>query len=130
MKPNEKSGHVMSPSLVHDQKPPTKWVSILSPFLRHLNTSTLAFVMFIALALLSNTRGREAETSESASGGSTKSEVVINKRHEIIGAARPGTLDDRAESAHGYLKFYAGTGELYDGGLAYYSHSHIQRFRE
>lgn len=129
MKPNEKSGHVMSPSLVHDQKPPTKWVSILSPFLRHLNTSTLAFIMFIALALLSNTRGREAETRESASGGSTKSEVVINKRHESIGAVRPETSDDRTESAQGYLKVYSATDELNDGGLAYYSHSSYAIYR-
>src|SRR6266487_3691001 len=97
MKPNEKSGHVMSPSLVPDQKPPTKWVSILSPFLRHLNTSTLAFIRFIALALLSNTRGRQAETRESASGGSTKSEVVINKRHERIASVSSGTSDDPTE---------------------------------
>ena len=84
MKPNEKSGHVMSASLVHDQKPPTKWVSILSPFLRHLNTSTLAFIMFVALALLSTTRGKEAETREPAPIETTKSEVIIDKQHDNV----------------------------------------------
>jgi hypothetical protein len=40
-----------------------------------------------------------------------------------IGAVRPETLDDRTESAQGYLKVYSATDEFNDGGLAYYSHS-------
>ena|SRR5438270_13172300 len=56
----------------------TRCVTILAPFLRHLNTGTLAFVLFVALALLSTTRGREAETRESTSAKATKSEIVID----------------------------------------------------
>ena len=68
----------MSPSPVHRQKHAAKCVTVLSPFLRHLNTGTLAFVMFVALAFLSSTHGKNAETSESVSSKATKTEVVID----------------------------------------------------
>ncbi len=68
----------MSPSPAHYRKPATKCVTALTPFLRHLNTGTLAFVLFVALALLSTTRGKEPETRESAPAKATKSEVVID----------------------------------------------------
>src|SRR5438034_11681855 len=74
----------MSASFVHHQKSPARCVSVLSPFLRHLNMGTLAFIMFVALALLSTTRGKEAETRELAPAGTTKSEVVIDKQHEDV----------------------------------------------
>jgi plastocyanin len=68
----------MSASPVHRQKQATKCVTVLSPFLRHLNTGTLAFVMFVALAFLSNTHGKNPEIRESASSKKTKTEVVID----------------------------------------------------
>jgi len=113
----------MSASFVHYQKPNARLMSVLFPFLKHLNTGTLAIIMFVALALLSITSGKGFEPKESATAGVTKSEVVIDKHHEFIGAERPGILDYRAESAHGYLKVYSATDEFNDGGLAYYSHS-------
>jgi plastocyanin len=67
----------MSASFVHHQKAPARCVSVLSPFLRHLNMGTLAFIMFVALAFLSTTRGKETETRESAPAKATKTEVVI-----------------------------------------------------
>ena len=45
---------------------------------------TLAFIMFVALALLSNTRGKEAETTELAPVETTKSEVIIDKQHDNV----------------------------------------------
>jgi hypothetical protein len=114
----------MSTSFVHDQKPAGRSVSVLVRFLRHINTGTIALTMFLALALLSNIRGTETETGRSASTRTTKSGVaVIDKRHEIIGAVRPDTLDDRAELAQGYLRVYSATDEFNEDGLAYYSHS-------
>ena len=68
----------MSTSPAHYRKPATRCVTVLTPFLRHLNTGTLAFVLFVALALLSTTRGKEPETRESAPAKATKSEVVID----------------------------------------------------
>jgi hypothetical protein len=108
---------------VHDQKPATKYVSVISPFLRHMNMGTLVFIMLVALALLSTTRSKESETRESATTGASKSEVVIDKHHESIDAVRPGTSDYRTELAQGYLKVYSATDEFNDGGLAYHSHS-------
>jgi plastocyanin len=52
-------------------------MTVLTPFLRHLNTGTLAFFLFVALASLTNIRGKEAETKASIPGAATKSEVVI-----------------------------------------------------
>ena len=68
----------MSASLVHRQKQTTKCVTVLSPFLRHVNTGTLAFVMFVALAFLSSTHGKNPENRESAPSKATKTEVVID----------------------------------------------------
>jgi len=45
---------------------------------------TLAFIMFVALALLSTTRGKEAETREPAPIETTKSEVIIDKQHDDV----------------------------------------------
>ncbi len=43
----------------------TKCVTVLTPFLRHLNTGTLAIFLFVALAFLTNIRGREVEAKGS-----------------------------------------------------------------
>ena len=67
----------MSASPTHYRKPATRCVTVLTPFLRHLNTGTVAFILFVALALLSTMRGKEPETRESAPVKATKTEVVI-----------------------------------------------------
>ena len=74
----------MSASPTHYRKPTTRGMTVLTPFLRHLNTATLAFIMFVAFALLSPTRGKEAETRELASVETTKSEVIIDKQHDNV----------------------------------------------
>ena len=45
---------------------------------------TLAFIMFVAFALLSTTRGKEAETREPAPIETTKSEVIIDKQLDNV----------------------------------------------
>ena len=57
--------------------PAISWVTVLTPFLRHLNTGTLAFFMLVALAALTNMRGKEGETKASAPAKATKTEVII-----------------------------------------------------
>jgi hypothetical protein len=52
-------------------------VSARYAFLRHLNTNTLAFVLFAAFALLSTTRAKEPQNNESAHSGDTNAELVI-----------------------------------------------------
>jgi plastocyanin len=65
-------------SPVHHQKYTARRVSALSPILQHLNTGTLAFAMFVALALLSSAHGKDSQTSESAHVNATKTEVAID----------------------------------------------------
>ena len=84
MNPNHKRSHMLSASFVHHQKAPARCVSVISPFLRHLNMRTLAFIMFAALALLNTTRGKEAETREPAPVETTKSAVIIDKQHDNV----------------------------------------------
>jgi plastocyanin len=69
--------HFMSASPGHRQKHATKCVTVLSPFLRRLNTGTLAFVMFVALALLSNTQGKDAGTGRLSAPRAANTEVAI-----------------------------------------------------
>jgi hypothetical protein len=123
-----KRSNMKSASFVHHQILPARCISVLSPFLRHLNTGTLAFIMLVALALLSSTRGKEAEIRQSAPvppapclGSSTVVKAGDNNPLYIGGV--PGTLDRRTEPLQGYLKVYSATDEFNDGGLAYYSHS-------
>jgi len=68
----------MSASPTHYRKPATRCATVLAPFLRHLNTGTLAFFMLVALALLSSIHGKNSETRESAPAKATKSEIVID----------------------------------------------------
>jgi hypothetical protein len=84
MKPNHKRSHMMSASFVRHQKAPARCVSVISPFLRNLNMGTLAFIMFVGFALLSTTRGKEAETRQLAPVETTKSEIIIDKQHDNV----------------------------------------------
>ena len=68
----------MSASPIQYRKPATRCVTVLTPLLRHLNTGTLAFFMLVALASLTNMRGKEAETKASIPVKTSKAEVVID----------------------------------------------------
>jgi plastocyanin len=60
-KPNRRKTHIMTTSPAYYSRSATKCVTVLTPFLRHLNTGTLAIFLFVALAFLTNIRGREVE---------------------------------------------------------------------
>ena len=68
----------MSASPSHDQRRIPRCVTVLSPFLRPLDTVTLAFVLFVAFALLSSIRGKESEIRDLVSVKDAKTEVVID----------------------------------------------------
>ena len=70
--------HLMFASPLHHQKHTARGVSVLYPLLRHLNTGTLAFAMFVAVALLSSTHGKDSETKASAPVKAIKTEVAID----------------------------------------------------
>ena len=52
-------------------------VPLLSVFLKHLNTGTLALALFVALAVLTTTRAKEPETASSAHARDTDSQLTI-----------------------------------------------------
>ena len=68
----------MSAFPAHYPLPATRWATVLSPLVRHVNMGALAFVMFGALAFLNATQGKDSETRGSAPAKSTKTEVVID----------------------------------------------------
>ena len=68
----------MFASPLHHQKRTTRRVYALSPRLKHLNTGTLAFAMFVAVALLSSTHGNDSETRASAPVKAIKTEVAVD----------------------------------------------------
>jgi hypothetical protein len=80
-----KTDHILSRRIpasgVHDHKQPQWWLALLSPFLKHVNMRTLALLMFLGVALLNTTDGKDAQTKEPAAGISN-TEVVIDGRHE------------------------------------------------
>jgi plastocyanin len=67
----------MSASRALCPKSSIRYVSVLTLFLRHLNTATLAFFLLVALAALTSIRGKEAETKASIRIKATKTEVAI-----------------------------------------------------
>ena len=87
LKPNPERTDLLVASPVHHQKHTAQRVSVLSPILKHANTGTLAFAMFVGLALLSSpvvalqftfTQSRDPRTRESAPVKATKTEVAID----------------------------------------------------
>ena len=65
LKPKRRKTHIMTTSPAYYPRSATKCVTVLTPFLRHLNTGTLAIFLFVALASLTNIRGREVEAKGS-----------------------------------------------------------------
>jgi hypothetical protein len=119
MKPNQRKTSVMCTSPVQQKKRTLRSGSVLSPFLRHLNTGTLAFLLFVALSLLSTTRDKEPESREPAA-----LKAQGRDRNVLFpGPVRPGQSDYRSELSQGSLKVYSATDEFDDGGAPYYAHS-------
>ena len=58
--------------------PGTKGSPVACRFLRQLNMGNLACAMFVALALLSNTQGKDAGPGKLSAPPATKTEVVID----------------------------------------------------
>ena len=77
LKPNRRKAHIMTTSPAYYPRSVTKCVTVLTPFLRYLNTGTLAIFLFVALASLTSIRGREVETKGSISVEAGKNEIAI-----------------------------------------------------
>ena len=76
LKPNRRKTHIMTTSPAYYPRSATKCVTVLTPFLRHLNTGTLAIFLFVALASLTSIRGREVEAKGSIPEAG-KNEIAI-----------------------------------------------------
>jgi hypothetical protein len=76
------------------------YASRLTPLRRYVNTRTLAFAMFIALALLGTTRGNETKKTAPAHAQAHATEL-----------------------SQGSLEVYSATDEFNDGDSLYYAHS-------
>ena len=81
MKTDHRLSRRIPASGVHHHKQPQWWLAPLSPFLKHVNMRTLALLMFLGVALLNTTDGKDAQTKEPAPGISN-TEVVTDGRHE------------------------------------------------
>ena len=77
LKPNRRKTHIMTTSPAYYPRSATKCVTVLTPFLRHLNTGTLAIFLFVALASLTSIRGREVEPKGSIPVEAGKNEIAI-----------------------------------------------------
>jgi hypothetical protein len=82
MKANQRSSRRIPASFVHDHNQPQCWLTPLSPFLKHVNMPTVALLMFLGVALLNTTDGKDAQTKEPAAEVN-KMEAVTNGRHEF-----------------------------------------------
>jgi hypothetical protein len=76
------------------------YASTLTLLHRYVNTGSLAFAMFVALALLGTTRGNETEKTAPAKAQAQAREL-----------------------SQGSLEVYSATDEFNDGGSLYYAHS-------
>jgi plastocyanin len=76
LKPNPRKTRIMTTSPAYYPRSASKCVTVLIPFLRHLNTGTLAIFLFVALASLTSIRGREVEAKGSIPEAG-KNEIAI-----------------------------------------------------
>ena len=77
LKPKRRKTHIMTTSLAYYPRSATKCATVLTPFLRHLNTGTLAILLFVALAALTSIPGREVETKRSIPVEADKKAIAI-----------------------------------------------------
>ena len=69
---------MMSAFPAHYRLPATSPAIVLRSLVRHVNMGALAFVIFVALALLNATHGKDFETRGSAPPKAPKTEVAID----------------------------------------------------
>jgi hypothetical protein len=68
MNSTDTSTHMPPTSSGADDNQPGTWLAAALPFLRYLNTRTLAFLLFVGFACLNTTHGKDAQTDKPAAG--------------------------------------------------------------
>ena len=70
-------------------------------FLRHVNTNTLALMLFVALALICITRAKEPQKSEAADTRDAAAELAIGARHTSVSTEQEFTLRQSLAKSRG-----------------------------
>src|SRR2546430_3624723 len=83
VKPTRRKTQIMTTSPAYYPRSATKCVTVLTPFLRHLNTGTLAIFLFVALASLTSIRGREVEPKGSIPVEAGKNDIFFEAEDGI-----------------------------------------------
>ena len=81
MKTDHRLDRTIPASGAHHHKQPKFQLASLSPVLKHVNMPTLALLMFLGVALLNTSEGKDAQTKEPAAG-INNTEVVTDSHHE------------------------------------------------
>ena len=78
MNSTDTSPHRLPTSSGADNNQPGTWLAAALPFLRYLNTRTLAFLLFVGFAFLDTTHGKDAQTDDKPAAGFTNTEPRDN----------------------------------------------------
>ena len=92
----------MFASPIHNHRPSqtTRFRRGASPFLRHLNTGTLAIFLMVALASLTSIRGREAETKDADKTGVVIADFSFSPKTLTVSAGATVTWTNRDNMPH------------------------------
>ncbi|HEU0273979.1 MAG TPA: hypothetical protein VFQ83_05580 [Candidatus Udaeobacter sp.] len=95
MKTKHNTNYMMSACFGRHQKPGTNSRVALCSVLKHLNMSTVAMIMFVALALVSNSRGNKTDTTRVTPCRATSQETSVDN-FGLLSAAfiTPGPLQN------------------------------------
>ena len=92
----------MFASPIHNHRPSqtTRFGRGASPFLRHLNTGTLAIFLLVALTSLTSIRGREAETKDADKTGVVIADFSFSPQTLTVPAGATVTWTNRDNAPH------------------------------
>jgi hypothetical protein len=124
MKTDNKLSHRIPASGVHEQKQPQWWLAPLLPFLTYINMRTLALLMFLGVALLNTTDGKDAQTNKPAA--ITTNMETVDNGHRTTSEARTEPTGQTISAALALWQFtdrivHALTAALNDPSLIEYA---------
>jgi hypothetical protein len=88
MKTDHRLSRRIPASGVHDHTQPESRLTVLSPFLKHVNMRTLALLMFVSFAVLNTTHGNDGEMKQQVTAN-IETQVIANRRHDLAQTATP-----------------------------------------
>jgi hypothetical protein len=124
MKTDNRLSRRIPASGVHEQKQPQWWLAPLLPFLTYINMRTLALLMFLGVALLNTTDGKDAQTNKPAA--ITTNMETVDNGHRTTSEARTEPTGQTISAALALWQFtdrivHALTAALNDPSLIEYA---------